>query len=160
MRVKRRGVLAINARIVDVDGSEFWSRQDVKREKSGERKVIPGVVKLSDEYFADLMHRYASIPLAILDAVSSNPTIYSTAKWLWWRADVAESETLIPWDELANERGSKDSNTQRFKAKVRTTLALIGPARPEVARLFKVSPKGLRVTPLDAVPSLAENPVG
>lgn len=148
LRIKRRGVLAVNARIVDVDGSEFWSKRDAAREKQGERKLIPGVVRLSPEYFADLMNQYASIPLAVLDAVSCNPTAYSVAKWLWWRADKAESETLVPWDELAKERGTRDSNIQRFKAKVRSTIALIAPARPEVARLFKPTPNGLRVTPL------------
>lgn len=151
LRIKRRGVLAVNARIVDVDGSEFWSKKDAKREKRGERKVIPGVVRLSPEYFADLMGRYATIPLDMLDALSANPTAYSLAKWLWWRADVAESETLVDWDELAKERGSKDSNVQRFKAKVRTTIGLIGLAKPEVARLFRVTPKGLRVTPMEGV---------
>lgn len=149
LRIKRRGVLAVNARIVDVDGSEFWSKNDAKREKRGERKVIPGVVRLSPEYFTDLMNQYATIPLDMLDALSGNPTAYSLAKWLWWRADVAESETLVDWDELAKERGSKDSNVQRFKAKVRTTLTLVGTARPEVARLFRVTPKGLRITPME-----------
>lgn len=147
MRIKRRGVLAVNARIVDVDGSEFWSKQDAKREKSGERRVIPGVVRLSHEYFEDLMHQYSAIPLEILDAVSNNPTTYSLAKWLWWRADVAGTETVIDWEELARERGSKDSNIQRFRAKVRGTLALMGPARPEVAQIFKDTSQGLRVTP-------------
>jgi len=42
MRIKRKGVLAVNARIVDIDGSEFWSKNDVRKEKRGERKVIPG----------------------------------------------------------------------------------------------------------------------
>jgi hypothetical protein len=152
MRIKRKGVLAINARIVDIDGSEFWSKNDVRREKRGERKVIPGVVKLSDEYYADLMNQYAAVPIAILDALSANPTAYSLGKWLWYRSEVSETETVVPWDDLMRERGSKDSNVQRFKAKVRSTLTLMGPSRPEVKCLFKADTKGLRITPIDALP--------
>lgn len=154
MRIKRRGVLAVNARIVDVDGSEFWSSKDAHRERSGERRVIPGVIRLSQEYFDDLMHQYAAVPIEVLNSVSANPTVYSLAKWLWWRADVAGTGTVIDWEELARERGSKDSNIQRFKAKVRSTLALMGPARPEVARIFQVTSRGLRVIPPSEVPTL------
>ena len=158
LRIKRKGVLAVNARIVDVDGSEFWTKNDVRREKRGERKVIPGVVKLADEYFQDLMNQYATIPLEILDSLSANPTAYSLGKWLWYRSEVSETETLIPWDDLLRERGSKDSNVQRFKAKVRGTLKLMGPSRPEIKCLFKAESKGLRVTPIDAL-SGVEKPV-
>jgi len=148
IRIKRLGRPAANGRIVDVDGSEFWSEEDAKR---GKGRVIPSVVRLSPEYFEDLMHQYAAIPLSILDACSNNPTVYSLAKWIWWRADVSQTETLIPWEDLKIERGSKDRNIQRFKGKVRATLSLISTARPDVARLFHETPKGLRVTPLDAL---------
>jgi hypothetical protein len=154
LRIKRRGVLALNARIVDVDGSEFWNKNDVRREKRGERKVIPGVVKLADEYFQDIMNQYAAVPLEILDALSANPTSYSLGKWLWYRSEVSETETMVPWDNLLRERGSKDSNVQRFKAKVRGTLNLMGPSRPEVKCLFKAEAKGLRITPIDALRSV------
>jgi hypothetical protein len=154
LRIKRKGVLAVNARIVDIDGSEFWSKNDVRKEKRGERKVIPGVVKLADEYFQDLMNQYSAVPMNILDALSANPTAYSLGKWLWYRSEVSETETVVPWDDLLRERGSKDSNVQRFKVKVRSTLNLMGPSRPEVKCLFNATPKGLRITPIDALPKL------
>lgn len=160
LRIKRRGTLALNARIVSIDGSEFWSSRDLARQKRSVRQVIPGVVRLSPEYFNDLMSQYAALPLDLLDALSANPTAYSLVKWLWWRADVARSETLVDWEDLAQERGSKDSNIQRFKAKVRQTLALVEVCRPEIARLFHATPRGLRITPLDARPPAAEKTVG
>lgn len=159
MRIKWVGALAVNARIVDIDGSEFWSKADIRRENRGERRNIPGVVRLSPEYFADLMHQYAVIPLDMLDALSANPTEYSLAKWLWWRADVAATETLLDWEGLMQERGSADSNVRRFRAKVRSTILLIGTARPSIARLFADTPRGLRITPLRTLPRDVENTV-
>lgn len=151
MRVKRRGSLAINARVVDVDGSAFWGAQDIEREKRGERPLMPYVIRLSPEYYADLMTSYVPLPLEVLARFSGSPTEYSLVKWLWIRADVSASATVVPWDELVQERGSSDSNVWRFQAQVRTVLAKLAPARPEVARLFEVKPAGLLITPLDAL---------
>ena len=112
---------------------------------------MPYVIRLSPEYFADLMTSYAALPLDVLAKFNGSPTEYSLVKWLWLRADVSTSATTVPWDELVQERGSKDSNVRRFQAQVRTVLAKLAPARPEVGRLFEVKPGGLLITPLDAL---------
>lgn len=151
MRVKRRGSMAVNARVVDVDGSEFWGERDIERVRGGERPLMPYTIRLSPEYFADLMTSYAALPMEILAEFSGSPTEYSLVKWLWIRANVSTSATVVPWDELVQERGSGDSNIRRFRAQVRAVLAKLAPARPEVGRLFQDSPQGLRITPLDAL---------
>jgi len=157
LRVKRRGVPTANARVVDIDGSDIWSKQDLKLEKQGVRRMIPRIIRLSPEYFTDLMSQYAAMPIDVLDTFSGNPTAYALAKWLWWRADVAESEGTVSWEELAQERGSQDSNVQRFKVKVRGVLATLATGRPDVAKLFRATPQGLRITPIDALPKAVEN---
>lgn len=153
MRVKRRGSLAINARVVDVDGSAFWGAQDIKRESRGEQPLAPYVIRLSPEYYADLMTSYAALPFEVLAEFKGSPTEYSLVKWLWLRADVSTSATVVPWEELLEERGSNDSNVWRFQTQVRTVLAKLAPARPEVGRLFEVKPGGLFITPLDSITS-------
>lgn len=160
LRVKRRGHGAVNARVVDADDSAFWSEKDLKKAREGQRRLIPCVLRLSPEFFNDLMHQYAAIPLDVLDAFSGNPTAYATVKWLWWRAGVSRSEGIVSWEELARERGSADTNLRRFKSKTEAVLAILATARPDIARLFHALPaKGLRITPLDSLPPGVEKPV-
>lgn len=142
MRVERRGSLAVNARVVDVDGSAFWGVRDIEREKRGERSLIPYVIRLSPEYFADLMTSYAALPLEVLAEFNGSPTEYSLVKWLWLRADVSSSATVVPWDELARERGSRDSNVWRFQAQVRTVLAKLAQLGRKWGVYLRSSPEG------------------
>lgn len=150
IRVKRKGYGAINANIVNTDMSEFWLNNLDYNPKKLKGKKVPFVLRLSSEFFNDLMNHYYPIPLEILDVFSDNPTAYSMAKWLWWRADISKNQTLIEWDELAYERGSEDLQTRRFKSKVEKVITRMRPAKHDIDKIFNISMKGLLVTPLSS----------
>lgn len=150
IRVKRKGVVAVNARVVSNDGSEWWSRYDIRRTSKGERSLLPPVLRLSEEYFEDIMNAYVPIPPEVLYTFAGSPTEYSLAKWLWDRAIISETATVPPWDELLKERGSKDSNVWRFRGQVKRVIKKMAPAKPEIEKIFQIKPEGLAITPMDS----------
>ncbi len=116
--------------------------------------MIPCVIRLAPEYFEDLLHYYAPIPLEVLSQFSTSPVAYSNAKWLWWRAATAQNPSTIRWTDLMRERGSQDTNVSRFRIKVRETIVWLSAARPEFGKLFEVGAKGLRINPLRELPGV------
>ena len=145
IHVERRGHVAVNLRVVDVQNLRTPSKKDIAKEKAGEHPVLPYAIHLAPEFFADLMKHYVPIPNHVLLAFSGNPTEYSIAKWLVHRLRVAEAESLISWEDLQSERGSEDSNTKRFKTKVRNTLIKLQVAWPELAEAAVRERGGLRL---------------
>lgn len=145
IHVERRGHVAVNLRVVDVQNLNAPSKKDIAKEKAGEYPILPYAIRLAPEFFADLMRYYVPIPNDVLLAFKGNPTEYSTAKWLVHRLRVAEAESVISWEELLEERGSEDSNGRRFRAKVKNVLLKLQVAWPELAAAATIEKKGLKL---------------
>lgn len=145
IHVERRGHIAVNLRVVDIQNLRTPSKKDIAREKAGEHPILPYAIRLAPEFFADLMRFYVPIPNDVLLAFKGSPTEYSTAKWLVHRLRVAETESVISWETLLEERGSEDSNARRFKAKVKNVLLKLQVAWPELGQAVSMESKGLRL---------------
>jgi len=143
--VERRGEVAVNLRVVDISNLRVPSPQDLKRERGGEKPLIPYAIKFSPEFFADLMGNYVPLPHAVVIAFKGSPTEYSLAKWLVHRVHVAKGESLIAWADLRDERGSRDSNLDRFKLQTKKVLLKLQTAWPEIAAAVVRERGGLRV---------------
>ena len=145
IQIKRKGFAVANIRVVDIGSDETPSTQDLDREERGERRMLPYVIRLSPEYYADLMNYYIQIPTAVIQAFRGCPTEYSLAKWLVYRLRALETETEISLESLHDERGSLDTNIRRFKKKVEVTVSKLQLAWPEVGKALTVTKKGLRM---------------
>lgn len=148
--VERRGEVAVNLRVVDVQNLRIPSKADMKREKAGEKPLIPYAIRFAPEFFADLMGFYVPLPHAVVMAFKGSPVEYSLAKWLIHRVHVAKGDTLIGWEELRQERGSVDSNMDRFKLKTRHVVEKLWAAWPEIAAAVVRERGGLRLRPPQA----------
>lgn len=145
IHVERRGQVAVNLRVVDVQSLRTPSKSDMKRERNGEHPIIPYAIRLAPEFFADLMRYYVPIPHAVVMAFKGSPTEYSMVKWIVYRLKVGKGDSLISWTELQAERGSEDSNPRRFKQKVEMVLKKLHAAWPELGAAVKKEQKGLRL---------------
>lgn len=143
--VERRGEVAVNLRVVDVQNLRIPSKKDLKREKAGEHPVIPYAIRFAPEFFADLMGNYVPLPHAVVMAFKGSPVEYSLAKWLIHRVHVAKGDTLMAWEDLRDERGSGDSNMDRFKLKTRHVLLKLQAAWPEISAAVTKERGGLRI---------------
>ena len=145
IHVERRGDVAMNLRVVDIQNLRMPSQKDIAKEKAGEHPILPYAIRLAPEFFADLMKNYVPIPNKVLLEFKGNPTEYSIAKWLIHRLRIAETESMIAWDELQIERGSEDSNMKRFKVQVRNVLTKLRAAWPELGDAAVRERGGLRL---------------
>lgn len=145
IQIKRKGMAVANIRVVDIGSDETPSTQDFDREERGEQRMIPYMIRLSPEYYADLLNYYLAIPTAVIQAFRGCPTEYSLAKWIVYRLDALETETEISLESLHDERGSKDSNYRRFRKKVEVTVLKLQEAWPEVGKALTLTKKGLKM---------------
>ena len=143
--VERRGEVAVNLRVVDISNLRVPSKQDLKREKAGEKPLIPYAIRFSPEFFADLMGNYVPLPHSVVMAFKGSPVEYSLAKWVIHRLNICKQDTLINWEELQEERGSVDTNMDRFKLKTRNVLLKLQTAWPEIAEAVTRERGGLRL---------------
>jgi len=145
--VERRGEVAVNLRVVDISNLRVPSQQDLKRENAGEKPLIPYAIRFSPEFFADLMGNYVPLPHAVVMAFKGSPVEYSLAKWLVHRIHIAKGESLVAWDDLQAERGSVDSNMDRFKLKTQNVIKKLWEAWPEITAAVTRERGGLRIKP-------------
>jgi hypothetical protein len=145
IHIERRGETALNLRVVDVQNLRTPSRKDIAKEKAGEHPILPYAIRLAPEFFNDLMSFYVPIPNEVLLTFKGNPTEYSLVKFIFHRMRVAKTDSLIGWEDLMLERGSADTNPDRFKLKVRNTLKKLQISWPELFNDIKAERKGLRM---------------
>lgn len=145
IHVERRGEVAVNMRVVDVQNLRTPSKKDLKREQAGEKPLIPYAIRFSPEFFGDLMGNYIPLPHAVVMAFKGSPVEYSIAKWLIHRVHAAKGDTLMAWEEFRDERGSEDSNMKRFKLKTKHVLLKLEQAWPEIASAVRRERGGLRI---------------
>jgi hypothetical protein len=112
--------------------------------------LIPYAIRFSPEFFADLMGNYVPLPHAVVMAFKGSPVEYSLAKWLVHRIQIARGESLIAWDDLQSERGSVDSNMDRFKVKTQNVIKKLWEAWPEITAAVTRERGGLRIKPSQA----------
>jgi hypothetical protein len=141
----RRAHAGFNVRLVD--SWDLGSPKDSKREAQGERRMIPYAIRFSPEFFADLMSYYVPIPEKVLVAFKANPTEYHLMKRITHRSLVAQSASLIPWDELRAELGSTDSNAARFRGDVRKVIQKLSLTWEDMPLTFTVNKAGVGVRP-------------
>ena len=141
------------------------SSTDAEREKLGEQSLFPYFLEFSGEFFAELMSHYRAIPREVLLNFRGNPTEYALAKFIVDRVATAKSVSTVPLEALRDERGSGDSNLPRFRQQLRNVLVKLSAWQPEFhpvhGRVVKITPKGLRIGPMQDTlggPVVVENP--
>ena len=146
IRIERGDGLVLNARVVDMADSTWWSKDAIEKEGRGERPLTPYTIRLSPEFFSDLVSNYIPVPIEILATFASSPTDYALCKWLWYRSrfSMADGNYLLHWEDLMKERGSLDGNPRRFKGRIVAMLKVLEAANPNMVKLFKPESKGLR----------------
>lgn len=140
-----RAQAGFNVRLVD--SWDFGTSKEARTEAQGATRLFPYAIRFSPEFFEDLMSFYVPIPEKVLVAFKSNPTEYHLMKRITHRALVARSESLIPWDELRDELGNRDSNPRRFKADVRRVLLKLALAWEDMPLTLVDEKAGLAVHP-------------
>lgn len=140
-----RAQAGFNVRLVD--SWDFSTNKEAKTEAQGAKRLFPYAIRFSQEFFEDLMSYYVPIPEKVLVAFKSNPTEYHLMKRITHRALVARSESVIPWNELREELGNRDSNASRFKGDVRKVLQKLALAWMDMPLSFTEGNQGLEVHP-------------
>jgi hypothetical protein len=127
------------------------SDRDAKSEGQQQRRLIPYHVTLSAEFWQDLVSHYVPLPDGVLRAFKGNPTQYSLAKRILYRAQFSRTSTVVPWEDLHRETGSEDGQLRRFRGQVREVLAVLRPMLRDYPVSFTAAKEGLRIVRRDTV---------
>ena len=154
-RLERLAALTIGVRYVGerkgvsytvACGYDLPSDKDARKEGHQERRLIPYHITFSTDFWNDLISHYVPLPDGVLRAFSENPTQYSLAKRLIYRAHFSQSSTLIPWDDLQSDTGSADGQLRRFRRQVAEVLAILRPMLRDAHVSLSATDGGLRIT--------------
>lgn len=162
--VIRKGVGKGNYRVVKIQSLDIPSQDDVRRELSGQKRLLQYAFEFSEEFYEDFMKYYTVIPQNLLDGFAGAPTEYAIARWIYRRATKAQSAAYIPLEELHKEIAPSDTNTRRFRGKFEMVVQTLQLHWPELFALLKpkrVKRKGSEALVgfqlLKPVPSLIED---
>lgn len=148
---------AINVRVAEVDGlsgDDPHGAPKILAERAGQARLWPYAITFSPEFWADLMEWSLRIPEVVPKAFGNSPLQYNLAKWLLWRAAYAQTDSLIPWGLLAEERAAGYGRVRDFRVVVRGVLDILAAGLPPVRRAFRVVPRGLKILALDELKRL------
>lgn len=120
--ILRRGAGKKNYRVVDIQNEDRPTKDDVRRELSGQKRVIKYAFRFSDEFYNDFMRFYSVFPRDILEAYGGAPTEYAIARWIYRRATKAQSAGYIPLEEVHQEIAPSDKRLRQFRAKFEKVL--------------------------------------
>jgi hypothetical protein len=137
----------LNIRVVDVDGMDALRRQDVTA-MGIRRRRRPYAIRLSPEFFGDVMDWTVRVPRSIVQVLANSPFRYHMTKWLLWRISYAQSPTEITWAQLRAERGSGYGRLRAFRAEIELALKELGTAWPLAKSAFGISRNALRIRPV------------
>ena len=128
-----------------VDQLRLPSEQDFRRESGGEHMLLNNYfgAELSTTIIEAMMERPVPVPRDFLINSRSSSQIQDYQLFLMYRSYAARSETLIPWEDLAKQLWSEDSNFNRLKARFAQAIKELKLIWPELnARALK---KGLAI---------------
>jgi len=113
----------------------------------GERLIWPDMVHLSTTFYFDLAARAVPVDTRALRALSPWPMAMDVYVWLTWRLHKLSSRSRpIPWGQLAEQFGSRDTLVRRFRAQFLDVLdTKVHPLYP--AAKYKATPEGLVLFP-------------
>lgn len=140
--VTRRGVGKGNFRVVQIQNLDIPTQEEVRRELSGQKRLMQYAFEFSDEFYKDFMSYYSVIPRNILDAFSGAPTEYAIARWIYRRVTKAQSASYIPLEDVHKEIAPSDTNDRRFRAKFEKVLNSLEQHWPDLHR--SLAPKRIR----------------
>jgi hypothetical protein len=137
-----------NIRVVDVDGLDAPWRSGNTAEPRMRRRRWAHAMRLSPEFFGDVMDWTVRVPRSIVQVFANSPFRYHMTKWLLWRISYAQSPTEITWAQLRAERGSGYGRLRAFRAEIELALKELGRAWPPARDAFGISRNALRIRPV------------
>jgi hypothetical protein len=152
--------------------SLWWSSAD---RNSGQGSLLPSTVRLSAEFYRELIEHPVPVDLAALRLLQASPLRLDIYAWLTHRASYARAASHITWGQLRNQFGSATAtNTRQGRAKFRElftrqlayVLTVYPAARvdagPDGLVLYPAAPHVARrsIAHVTALPSVAALPSG
>ncbi len=116
-------------------------------EQFGEKHELghkPGIT-LDDDTFQEFMHFHVAAPRGLVHATMRSPKMQDYMLFLQWRSYAAQTETLIPWETLAEQFPSEDSNPRRLSEDFQGAVAALTIAWHELNA--RATPQGLEIGP-------------
>jgi len=126
-------------------------RQGVNRERPA---AVPLAIRrgrfgfeLDPEFWQHLKSHPVPLPLALMRQFHNRPQAWDFAAFLLYRSFAARSPSVVPWDDLVDQLGARDSFPRRLKASLARVLREIWVVFPGFPPRFLPGFRGLAVAP-------------
>lgn len=133
----------------------WWSDTDRNADQGS---LMPSTVKLSGEFFRELVEHPVPVSLDALRLLQSSPLRLDIYTWLTHRASYAKGRSHVTWEQLRAQFGSNTADTRQGRGKFRelftSNLRYVLTVYPD-ARI-EVVPQGVVLLP--SRPHVAKRP--
>jgi hypothetical protein len=128
------------------------------------QELLPGMEQhahgllFDEDFFSDMRRYRIAFPRKLWllhQEGKGNPTQSVLAAFLQWRLHAAQSQTIIPWEGIIRQLGTRDSNMNRLKGHVRVAVERLKAVWPEAQ--VEIVRQGLRVD-RSPIPMLPDDP--
>jgi hypothetical protein len=130
--------------------SALPSSIDVKADQDGHQLLPlsdddPFGVEIDELFFNELMAYHVPVPEQLIVKTRNKPQLQDTCIWLHWRSYAAASESVIPWEYLAEQLWQDDKTERRIKVRFAEAIAFAKEMWPELRA--EVRKAGLWIAP-------------
>jgi len=103
--------------------------------------------ELDPEFWQHLKSHPVPLPLAVMRQFHNRPQAWDFAAFLFYRCFAARSPSVVPWNDLIDQLGARDSFPRRLKASLARVLREIWVVFPGFPPRFLPGFRGLAVEP-------------
>lgn len=103
--------------------------------------------ELDPDFWQHIKSHPVPLPLALMRQFHNRPQAWDFAAFLFYRSFAARSASVVPWDDLVDQLGSRDSFPRRLKASLARVLREIWVVFPGFPPRFLPGFQGLAVEP-------------
>jgi len=161
-RLRRLESLSMTIRVESPDTEEVAHLHPLKRatkprqvEVTCERRVSASLAvrrgqfgfELDPEFWQHLKSHPVPLPLAVMRQFHNRPQAWDFAAFLFYRCFAARSPSVVPWNDLIDQLGARDSFPRRLKASLARVLREIWVVFPGFPPRFLPGFRGLAVEP-------------
>lgn len=130
--------------------SALPSSVDIRHEEDGQQSLPlseddPFGVEIDELFFNDLMAWHVPVPYQLIVHTRKNPQLQDMCVWLHWRCFAAQTESVIPWEFLAEQMWQEDKKARRIKERFNEAIKFARGMWPELRA--EVRKDGLWVAP-------------
>jgi Plasmid encoded RepA protein len=134
--VIRKGASEATMLVPFIEESHLPNSVDERADKNGQQLLRMGEpvfgFRLGDKIFKEILKHHVPVPFALLKATRKGAQLQDMMLFLHWRSYAAQTESLIPWQNLREQLWQEDNTARRIRTRFKSAIEALKVVWPEL----------------------------